>query len=164
MFLKLGDNIQINLDHVREVHRDADTDKERVTVYFTDGTTDKYGGYTCRDFRSLDEASAPIIPAQSGFYLMRFWFYHAEINPAAIVDDLTNREPIVAWRITSYGPVAICMETNGSPSYGEGEEAILRPDGVVDDHTQMWKNINDWADYVCTGWAKWSEKKKTDAA
>jgi hypothetical protein len=154
MFIELG-RTQINLDHVKEVHTEwaKDVEQRRVTVFYADGSTDRFRGYTCSDFSDLESLTAPVVAAP-GFHRLCVWFYDDDPSPTEIINDATLRDPVVAWRIKQSGPIPIGMDNSSVPGMGGGEEAILRPDGVVTapGGDQWWKDINAWAEYVCAEW------------
>lgn len=162
-FFDIGDK-SINLDHVREV----EVANNGVLIRYSDGHCDRVDTSTPYDLAtSIETASHPLVPATPGYTLLRFHFWAPEAGEnlkieADEVCRLTDRQPILAWRIDPRcGAQPFSFEMGSTWS----ETAILRPDGaVIELNCAQWESVNAWAKTVCIRWESWLKRQKPAAA
>jgi hypothetical protein len=69
-------------------------------------------------------AAAPAVPAQPGFFVLRFFGGDTEDDKS-----LVSKDPVVAWRIDGWDALPVALHENNH----EDEYSILCPDGRVID-------------------------------
>jgi len=161
MFIELHEGIIINLDHVTSIEcGEAHDEKLSRSGYewcrFTMADGRSLEGHAKDIRQSSQRTGTTVVPASSGFVALGFYGemegYH---------DELVDRQPVVAWRISpgkSYAqPVT---------PYGHEYEDVLHPDGRVIAPIGYWHSFDHWLAYKRNEHSSdlWFEtlEKKTD--
>ena len=144
----------INLDRVFEVRNFEESSGRQTTIVVFEGGHTETIDIGFANPRAFAELAEPVVPAGPGFHLLNFRFFEDQPNADAVLDP-RNRSPIIAWRISAYGPEPIALERY-LPSEAEGVTAILCPDGnVTAPEDQNWPDVKAWAEHVCHEWGQW---------
>ena len=115
----------LNLNHVRVFrYRQTRDGREVPVAYADDGET-----YECY---SVEALISPIIPAQPGFNLLTVWFY-GDVVPDDHNDlaERVNKDDIIAWRMSSSGPIPITAEGDSELGFRADLTAIQDPAGKI---------------------------------
>ena len=144
----------INLDRVFEVRNFEESSGRQTTIVVFEGGHTETIDIGFANPRAFAELAEQVVPAAPGFYLLNFRFFEDQPSADAVLDPC-NRSPIIAWRISAYGPEPIALERY-LPSEAEGVIAVLCPDGhVTAPEEQNWPDVKAWAEHVCHEWAQW---------
>ena len=152
-------NVFTNLDQVRELR----CGRETTTVIFADGEEEQYSGRV--HGVELLASCAPIVPAAPGFQLLVYaldCFDEPDADPTVSeILALTNRVPIVAWRI-DYGVFAEPVTVPHVEQDHKQITATLLHDGRVvepEHNDDGWQSVEAWAEHVIREWRNWIKKQ-----
>lgn len=95
------------------------------------------------DVEVIRRAAQQVIPAQPGFMVLGY--YHS--NDPNDLNPWVDQSPIIAWRMSQYGPEPITLEEGYNDELGI-RNAIVRPDGQVRSPAMEtdFDSIEDWSE------------------
>lgn len=79
-----------------------------------------------REIQTIKRAGETVVPAAPGFVVLGYYFSEQDEDPDVWIDE----HPVLAWRMSSYGPAPITLDETYNDELGN-MHAILRPDGRV---------------------------------
>lgn len=155
-FIRGYNDCYLNLDQIQSIRPRKDKDGNWVYAAHTDDGR-VLGEWTGE---VIDNTIYPIIPAQPGFTLLTVWF-----NTESVPDNLSEwvtRDPIIAWRMESYGPQPVTLEDGGNRN--AEIQAIECPGGkIVDPLSASYPSWDEFIEDVRKQWQRHIARAEAEA-